>query len=31
VQCAGCLSAEVNAVVRDEAVGAEQAMQPVWA
>jgi hypothetical protein len=31
VQCAACLSAEVNSVVRDEAKGADHAMQPAWA
>ncbi len=31
VQCAACFSAEVKAVVRDEAVGADHAMQPAWA
>jgi hypothetical protein len=31
VQCAACLSAEVNTVARDEAVGADQTMQPAWA
>jgi hypothetical protein len=30
VKCATCFSAEVNAVVRVEAVGAAQAMQPAW-
>ena len=31
VKCATCFSAEVNAVVRDEALRANQAMQPAWA
>lgn len=31
VQCAGCFSAEVNAVERDESAGAECAIEPAWA